>query len=528
MSKKFNVTGTCFPKRHYIADVSTKLAKALKMIEEGEYFIINRPRQYGKTTTMNILEEMLIQTGEYLVLSISFEGIGDTVFEHEHLFVRSFLRGLARRTRRTELEMTAALNTMIESVENMEGLSDCITDFVSMTDRKVVVFIDEVDKSSNNQLFVSFLAMLRNKYLERDKEKTFHSVVLAGLHDVKTLKLKLRPDEEQKYNSPWNIAADFLVDMNLYPNEIKPMLEDYMREKWVKMDTQLIADDLFYYTSGYPYLVSKLCKIIDEQILPTKTVQEWTKEDVFKAFKMLLVEPNNTNFDSMFKTLRNDTALYEMVFLILMEGEEIPFSFDNHTVNWGVLHGILAQSEKGTVVIQNRIYRERIANMLISEWTTTNAISKGKRLDLHSFKDPYMLPNNRLNLEKALLRFQSFMREQYSRHDRDFLERHGRLVFLSFMKPIINGSGYDFKEPQISEERRLDVTITFYEHKYVVELKIWYGKAAHAKGLNQLADYLDRLDLEEGYLIIFDHAEVKEWHSDWLHHNGKRIFAVWV
>jgi hypothetical protein len=48
--KKFNITGRCFPKEHYMADVSKKLAIALKMIENEDYFIINRPRQYGKTT----------------------------------------------------------------------------------------------------------------------------------------------------------------------------------------------------------------------------------------------------------------------------------------------------------------------------------------------------------------------------------------------------------------------------------------------------------------------------------------------
>ena len=47
-------------------------------------------------------------------------------------------------------------------------------------------------KSSNNQLFISFLAMLRNKYLDAQEgqDNTFHSIILAGLHDVKTLKLK--------------------------------------------------------------------------------------------------------------------------------------------------------------------------------------------------------------------------------------------------------------------------------------------------------------------------------------------------
>jgi hypothetical protein len=74
----------------------------------------------------------------------------------------------------------------------------------------------------------------------------------------------------------------------------------------------------------------------------------------------------------------------------------------------------------------------------------------------------------------------------------------------------------------------LDVTITFYQHKYVAELKIWRGPAAHEKGLNQLADYLDRLNLTEGYLIIFDHKEIKTWDSGWIDHNGKRIFIVWV
>ncbi len=528
MSKEFNVTGTCFKDEHYMADVSKKMKQAIDLIEKGKYFIINRPRQYGKTTMLHNLEEMLNDKGGYLVLDMSFEGIGDAIFEDEKLFCVGFVELLSERAKYNAPELVEPFLAEAAATDTMKKLAHTITVLLNKTPQKVVLFIDEVDKSSNNQLFVSFLAMLRNKYLDKRKEKTFHSIVLAGLHDVKTLKLKLRPNEEHKYNSPWNIAADFLVNMNLFPNEIKPMLEDYMGEKGVKMDTQLIADDLFFYTSGYPYLVSKMCKIIDEQILPTKTVQEWTKDDVFKAFQMLLQEPNNTNFDNLFKTLRNDTALYEVVYSMLMMGETLPFSFDDYTVSLGVLHGILAQSEKGTVMIHNRIYRERIANMMISEWAIREATRPGKRLELHSFRDPYMLPNNQLNLEKALLRFQAFMREQYSRHDRDFLERHGRLVFLSFLKPIINGSGYDFKESQISEERRLDVTITFYEHKYVVELKIWCGKAAHEEGLNQLADYLDRLDLEEGYLLVFDHAEVKKWDSGWLVHKGKKIFVVWV
>jgi hypothetical protein len=35
----------------------------------------------------------------------------------------------------------------------------------------------------------------------------------------------------------------------------------------VKLDKEYFLERLYYYTSGYPFLVSKLCKIIDEKIM---------------------------------------------------------------------------------------------------------------------------------------------------------------------------------------------------------------------------------------------------------------------
>ena len=52
MKKRFNVTGTCIPEKHYMVDISEKLKNIVKLVDNEEYFIINRPRQYGKTTTL--------------------------------------------------------------------------------------------------------------------------------------------------------------------------------------------------------------------------------------------------------------------------------------------------------------------------------------------------------------------------------------------------------------------------------------------------------------------------------------------
>jgi hypothetical protein len=528
MAKEFNVTGTCFPEDHYMADMSKKWDAAYSMIESGKYFIINRPRQYGKTTTIYTMAERLTQSGKYLVFNMSFEGIGDAIFNDEAVFASGFVRLLSKYASVTAPELVDWLDKTSPTISSLELLDKMITAFVNKTDKKVVVLIDEVDKSSNNQLFVSFLAMLRNKYLERKTFKTFHSVVLAGVHDVKSLKLKIRQGDEKKYNSPWNIATDFTVDMNLYPDEIKPMLADYMQEQDIKMDTQLIADRLFYFTSGYPFLVSQLCKMIAEEILPKTGAKEWTEADVNKAFQLLLRKGGIANFDTLIKNLQDYPDLYDLVFSVVIDGAVTDYRIDSPTINLGTLHGIFAATEEGALKIHNRIYRERIANYMISEWRINNLIRGKINTDAFDLVSQYHLPNKALDMQKVLINFQAFMKKEYSTKDRTFLERDGRLIFLAFMRPILNGAGYDFKEPQISEEKRLDVVMTYNQHQYVAELKIWHGAEAHAKGLAQLVDYLDRLGLDTGYLLIFDTNKKKKWEKDWVDVLGKRIFWVRV
>jgi hypothetical protein len=102
------------------------------------------------------------------------------------------------------------------------------------------------------------------------------------------------------------------------------------------------------------------------------------------------------------------------------------------------------------------------------------------------------------------------------------------LLFLAFLKPIINGKGHDFKEVQVSEEKRLDIVVTYLEHKYIIELKLWDGDKKHYKGLNQLADYLDIHGVQKGYLLIFDDRQNPTWAIKNIEHKGKDIFAVWV
>ncbi|MBF0408817.1 MAG: hypothetical protein HQM10_15830 [Candidatus Riflebacteria bacterium] len=92
--KEFNYTGVCIPKLHYMVNVSGKLNKIEKLIKKGKYFAISRPRQYGKSTCIFLLEERL--KNDFFLISTSFEGTGKLIFESEERFCKEILSILAK------------------------------------------------------------------------------------------------------------------------------------------------------------------------------------------------------------------------------------------------------------------------------------------------------------------------------------------------------------------------------------------------------------------------------------------------
>ena len=520
MKKRFNTTGVCVSRKHYMVDISNKLKEIKELIDNEYYFTINKPRQYGKTTTLSELKKFLKE--EYLVISISFEGIGDSVFELEEDFCKKFLKIMSKSLMFSDKEERERLLILSKDVKDLEETSEAITKFVEGAKKEVILFIDEVDKSSNNQLFLSFLGMLRSKYLARetDEDYTFKSVILVGLYDVKSLKLKLRHQEEAKYNSPWNIAVDFNIDMSFSPKEIYTMLETYSKDNNITMDMKSISSELYLFTDGYPSLVSRLCQIVDEKI-NKDSKKPWTKDDIRKAVK-IINEETNTLFESIVKNLENNSDLYELTKSVLIDGDQIVFNPLDPTISIGCTYGIFKKGEEG-LEISNKIFEEIIYSYMISKIRTST-----KNMSLYNIKSGFIKENGELDVEKILRRFQQFMKEQYSAKDEEFIEHHGRLLFLAFIKPIINGTGFDFKEVQISEEKRLDLVITYNTFKYIIEMKIWRGPKYHEDGIKQLYDYLDIHNLNKGYLLVFNFNKNKEFKDERIKFEGKDIFEVFV
>jgi hypothetical protein len=87
--------------------------------------------------------------------------------------------------------------------------------------------------------------------------------------------------------------------------------------------------------------------------------------------------------------------------------------------------------------------------------------------------------------------------------DDKFVEETGRKIFLTYLRPIINGVGNYYCEAQTRDLTRTDIIVDYLGEQFVVELKIWRGNSYNERGEQQLAEYLDYFHLQEGYLVSF-------------------------
>ncbi len=499
MKRRFNITGSCSPQKHYMVPLDDRLKKIkTDYVDEGSYFIINKGRQYGKTTTLCALGKYLSR--DYIVLSLDFQEIGTEDFANASIFSKVFAEMIVEAFEMAQPESgKESLKPLTDLMERSEesSLKELFTGLSRMCaeNRKpIVLMIDEIDSASNNQVFIDFLAQLRVYYLKREIKAIFHSVILAGVYDIKNLKLKLRPDTEHKYNSPWNIAAKFTVDMNFSVDEIASMLQEYEADRQIKMDIVQIAEHIYAYTSGYPYLVSAICKLLDEG---TGLSDEWSENGIARAVNSLLLE-QAPFFESMIRQLEEYPEMKQMLKAILFLGKRISYNPDIPSVNMATMFGYVTNSE-GSVHIANRIFEMRLYNLFLSEEELSNAIYDKAQGNKSQF-----IRNGRLNMDLVVEKFVAYFHEIYGEKNEKFLEEHGRKFFLLYLKPIINGTGNYYVEAQTRDARRTDVIVDYCGEQFIIELKIWRGNEYNERGERQLADYLDFYHKDKGYMISFN------------------------
>ena len=90
MARYFNTEGNCNPNEHYMVQLDNRLAQIKELfVDRGKYFVINRGRQYGKTTTLMAMEEYLKDS--YTVIAMDFQLMSTANFANEQAYIYAFI-----------------------------------------------------------------------------------------------------------------------------------------------------------------------------------------------------------------------------------------------------------------------------------------------------------------------------------------------------------------------------------------------------------------------------------------------------
>jgi hypothetical protein len=289
------------------------------------------------------------------------------------------------------------------------------------------------------------------------------------------------------------------------------MLRVYEEDRHTGMDTYALAKVIREQTSGYPFLVSTLCKRLDE------VTHDWTVVGLHAGVAHLL-STTNTLFDDIIKNIENNEAFRLLVEVLLLRGEKIAYVSSDARISLGTMFGILTSDNAGRVRVSNRIFEQYIYNHFVSM----------KRIDYRFqagiLESSAYVHNGLLDMQRVIERFSDMIKSEYRSSSERFIEEQGRLLFLIFSKPIINGISHYAVEPETRDSTRMDIVVFYGREEHIVELKIWHGQKKEKEAYSQLSGYLNARGQRKGYLISFCNLKNPPKRGEWIEYGDCMIY----
>lgn len=226
-------------------------------------------------------------------------------------------------------------------------LSD-LGNFAFNHNKKLVIILDEIGSISFSGATL-FFSVLREVYDSRETEQEFKllTFILSGVFHPRDLIKDIKV-------SPFNIAQRVrLYDFTLA--QVKSLLSKGYQKP--EKDLESLANSIFYWTNGQPYLTQLLCKYLENTA---------SQSDVTAAIKRIRRE-DDKHLMPMLERINRNQKLCK--FVNRVQDKEIISLYpgENRIHSQLELIGIVKSNEKGYCIIRNRIYAEAIENMGIKQ-----------------------------------------------------------------------------------------------------------------------------------------------------------------
>jgi hypothetical protein len=474
-----------------------RLLEAVTLVDNQAYFVVHAPRQTGKTTTMKALARRLTEEGRYVGLHFSCESaraFPDDVAEAGKGVWLAIEEAAA-------LDLAAPLRPSRAVDAPAAGfLQVQLTRWAQACPRPLVLIFDEIDALTGNSL-ISILSQLRAGFPNRPAAFPW-SVILCGMRDVRDYKAASGGGPVRiGTSSPFNIKEDSLRLGNFTEAELRELYGQHTAETG-----QIFAEEALATTwalaQGQPWLTNALAREVVEK-LRVPLSEPITRAHIDAARERLILT-RATHLDSLLARLEEERV--RRVLEPLLAGELTGGKTFDADFEYVMDLGLVAPGLP--VRIANPIYREIIVRVLASQ------------AEAAVVADPrsYVTPDGRLDLDRLLHDFAEFWREhgELVAGRIDYQEVAPQLVLMAYLQRIVNGGGVIDREVGVGR-KRIDVVVRWpftgadgkrAVQRAAMELKVWRDRDKKrdplATGLPQLDEYLGRLGLDEGVLVIFD------------------------
>ncbi|MCK5717292.1 MAG: AAA-like domain-containing protein, partial [Thiomargarita sp.] len=486
--KTFNTAGPCIPEDHYLVPITPKFKQLKKLIDNKRYFILHAPRQTGKTTLMLQLMEDLNKEGKYIALYVNIEAaqaVRNDVAALNEIIISEF-----ETNARIYLDKTLIPQEDCFKIRSMQtGMSLFLSRWCMALPKPLVILMDEVDALIGDGL-LSVLRQLRSGYNKRPKAFP-HALCLIGLRDIRDY--RIFSDSTQDYvigGSAFNIKEKSIRLQDFTFEQIQELYAQHTQDTG-QIFSRKALQHIFHLTQGQPWLVNafgrELC--FDEYALDWS--KEVTQSDIDTVAE-ILIKRRDVHLDQLADKLTEPRVARIIESILIGEDNQEITEYLSEDQQYLIDLGLIRVGKQG-LEIANPIYRDIIPRELTAYRENMLGINP----------QWYVLANGKLDINKVLFTFIEFYKQHSEMLTRrkTYSEAAHHLLFMAWLQRIVNGGGHINRE-YAAGLGRLDLCIEFAKERFAFELKL-SRKDALTLGTIQLTEYLDKLSLDTGWLIIF-------------------------
>ncbi|MEO0771217.1 MAG: AAA-like domain-containing protein [Cyanobacteria bacterium J06649_4] len=485
MPKWFNVASPCKADIHYMLPPLARLPNLERIVVQQGYFVLHAPRQTGKTTAMISLAEQLTASGRYTAAMLSVE-----VGAPYPTDVNTAEKAILEEWQQAAAILPSALQPPPwQDAASGSQIATALGKWAQASPRPLVVLIDEID-SLQGQTLLSCLRQLRSGYPRRP-QRFPQSLALIGVRDVRDYKIASGGSTRLNTASPFNIKVKSLTLRNFTLEEVTELYSQHTAETGQIFSPEA-AQRIFELSQGQPWLVNALAKEIVEEIVPDPT-QAIVVAQAEQA-KEILIKRQDTHIDSLVSILQENRV--RAIIEPMLAGQELD-DVPSDDIRFLTDLGLCRFSSQGGLMAANPIYQEVLPRVL----------SQTPQASLPQISPSWLTAEGKLDSQQLLDAFLRFWRQhgQPLLKSAPYHEIAPHLVMMAFLHRVANGGGTLEREYAIGSDR-MDLCLRYGEVTLGMELKVWReGRPDPLKaGLEQIDRYLAGLNLETGWLVIFD------------------------